>query len=195
MYQALFLPKTTPEAPPSQAVWTGFVPIPGQCTGFVTLSSHYCSVHLFMHSPGLFSGRPNGGNQPIASTLALWWLQKWADGRQRGQVSIRRGGGGGGGGLKGGRGGGGFGRTPPPPSVPLWSPPKGGRKFLKLKSSWPRRRRSKILAASFKHYKRRRQGGRGSKGREVGGVRGGTPPPPRVYGRSNTSLGGGGYNI
>ena len=34
----------------------------------------------------------------------------------------------GGRGSEGGRGGG-FGRTPPPPSAPLWSPPKGGRKF------------------------------------------------------------------
>ena len=45
-----------------------------------------------------------------------------------------------------------------------------------------------ILAVSLKHCKRRREGGRGSKGREVGGVRGGTPPPPTVYGHSNTSL-------
>ena len=73
--------------------------------------------------------------------------------------------------------------------VPLWSPPKAGRNFLNLKSSWHRRRRSKILAVSLKHYKRRREGGRGSKGREVGRVRGGTLPPPTVYGRSNTSLG------
>ena len=72
------------------------------------------------------------------------------------QGSIRRGGGRGGGSLKRG---GGCGRTPPPPSVPLWSPPKGGRKILKLQSSWHRRRRSKILAVSLKHWKGRRGGG------------------------------------
>ena len=33
-------------------------------------------------------------------------------------------------------GGRGFGWDPPPPWVPLWSPPKAGRKILKLKSSW-----------------------------------------------------------
>ena len=78
--------------------------------------------------------------------------------------------------LEGGEGGGGFGRTPPPPWVPLWSPPKGGRKILKLKSSWHRRRRSKNLAVSLKHYKRRREGGRGSRGGEVGGGQGRYPP-------------------
>ena len=57
-------------------------------------------------------------------------------------------------------------------------PAEGGPNILKLKSSWHRRRRSKILAVSLK----------GSKGREVRGVRGGTPPPPTVYGRSNASL-------
>ena len=92
------------------------------------------------------------------------------------QGSIRRGGGGGGGGgLKWGRGGG-FGRTPPPPSVPLWSPPKAGRKILKLQSSWHRRRRSKILAVSLKHYKRRREGGRGVQGEGGRGGSGEVPP-------------------
>ena len=49
--------------------------------------------------------------------------------------TIRRGGG-----SEGGRegGGGGFSRTLPPPRVPLWSPPKGGRKILKRKSSAPK---------------------------------------------------------
>ena len=107
---------------------------------------------------------------------------------RKGQGSIRKGGEGGEGGSEGGREGGGFGRTLPPPMGLLWSPPKAGRKFLKLQSSWHRKRRSKILAVSLKHYKRRREGGRGSMGREVRGVRGGTPPPPTVYGRSNTSL-------
>ena len=82
---------------------------------------------------------------------------------------VFEGGGRGGGGLKGG----GFGRTLPPPMVPLWSLPKAGRKFLRLKSSW---HKSKILAASLKHYKRRREGRRGSKGREVGGGSGEVPP-------------------
>ena len=76
--------------------------------------------------------------------------------------------------------------------LPLWSPPKAGRKFLKRKSSWHRRRRSKILAVSLKHWKGRMGGGgrRGFKGREVGGGGQGRypPPPPTVYGRSNTSL-------
>ena len=105
-----------------------------------------------------------------------------------GRGVLEGGGGRGGGGLKGGRGG--FRRDPPPPRVPLWSLPKGGRKFLKLKSSWHRRRRSKILAVSHTHYKRRGEGGRGVQGEggRGGGVRGGTPPPPTVYGRSNTSL-------
>ena len=91
--------------------------------------------------------------------------------------------------LEGGKGagvkgrGGGFGWDPPPPRVPLWSPPKAGRKILKLTSSWHRRHRSRILAVSLKHWK----------GRKGGGVWGGglTPHPPAVYGRSNTSLASG----
>ena len=72
--------------------------------------------------------------------------------------------GGGRGALKGGGGQGVWRGPPPPPRVPLWSPPEGGPKFLKRKSSWPRRRRSKILAVSLKHRKGRR-----------GGL---APPPP-----------------
>ena len=57
----------------------------------------------------------------------------------------------------------GVGWEPPPPRVPLWSPPKAGRKLLKLKSSWHRKRPSKFLGVSLKHWK----------GRKGGGVRGG----------------------
>ena len=53
----------------------------------------------------------------------------------------------GGRGLKGGAEGG-VGWDPPPPRVPLWSPPKAGRKILKLQSSWHRRSRSKLVAVS-----------------------------------------------
>ena len=77
-------------------------------------------------------------------------------------------------------GGGGVGWPPASQGTPM-VPAEGGPKILKLQSSWHRRHRSKILAVSLKHWKGR------------GGVQGGGGggPPPTVYGRSNTSLGGG----
>ena len=87
-------------------------------------------------------------------------------------------GGGGGGGLKG-EGGGGWLGPPPPPRVPLWSSAEGGPKFLKRKSSWHRRRRSKNFGCQPQTLEGE-EGGLGGKG--------GAPPPPAVYGRSNTSL-------
>ena len=84
-----------------------------------------------------------------------------------------------GGGLK--RGGGrGFGWGTPPPWVPLWSPPKAGRKLLSLNLLGPKGAEVKFwLSASDIG-----RGGGGSRGVQ-GGV---TPPLPAVYGRSNTSL-------
>ena len=65
----------------------------------------------------------------------------------------------------------------------------GGPKILKLESSWHKRRRSKILAVRPKHWKGRRGGGSRGLGGEGGGVQGAVPPPPPgVYGHSNTPL-------
>ena len=54
-----------------------------------------------------------------------------------------------------GAGEGGLAETP----LLLRSPPKGGPKMMKRKSSWHRRRRSKILAVSLQHRKGMRGGG------------------------------------
>ena len=90
-------------------------------------------------------------------------------------------------------------------------------KLLKLKSSWHRRRRSKLLAVNLKYWKAKywEGGGGGTRPRYLivclwrrllatahsdplwartcfGCVwGGGDPPPPMVYGHSNTSWGGG----
>ena len=55
-------------------------------------------------------------------------------------------------------GGGGFGWDPPPPRVPLWSPPKGGRKSLSLNPLVTEGAKADILAVSLKHWKWRRGG-------------------------------------
>ena len=67
------------------------------------------------------------------------------------------------GGLEGG--GGWPGPTPLPPRVPLWSPPKGGLKILKRKSSWHRRRRSRNVGCQPQTLEG-----------EGGGSGGGVPP-------------------
>ena len=69
--------------------------------------------------------------------------------------------------------------------VPAEGRPKNFEASILLAPKAPKQK----CGVSLKHYKRRRDGGTGSKGREVGGVRGGTPPPHTVYGPSNTSLG------
>ena len=70
-------------------------------------------------------------------------------------------------------------KIPPPPTV--WSPPKGGRKILRLSPLGTEGDKAKFLAVSLKHWK----GSRGVRGVQGGG---GTPPPPALYGCSNTSL-------
>ena len=59
--------------------------------------------------------------------------------------------------------GGGFGWDPPPPRVPLWYPPKAGRKIRSFNPLGTEGIEAEILAVSLKHWKGRRGGG-GSRG-------------------------------
>ena len=88
-------------------------------------------------------------------------------------------------------GGGGFGWDPPPPRVPLWSPPKAGRKFGTLNPVGAEGTEAKFWLLASNIGRGEGGGGEGLLGGE-GGSRGGgvPPPPPTVYGRSNTSLPG-----
>ena len=97
----------------------------------------------------------HGGHMDIAQSQSPWAHQ---------QGCIRRGGG-----LKGG----GVGWDTPPPRVPLWSPPKAGRKILSLSPLG-----AKDAKANFWLSASNIGTGGGGGG---GGSRGG-------YGRSNTSL-------
>ena len=73
---------------------------------------------------------------------------------------------------------GGFGWDNPPPWVPLWSPPKAGRNFFSLNPLGTEGTEAKFWLSASNIWKGRR------------GVHGGyPPPPPAVYGRSNTSMG------
>ena len=78
---------------------------------------------------------------------------------------------------------GGFGWDPPPPRVPLWSPPKPAQNFFILNLRGTEGTETKIWLSASNIGR----GGGGSRGGGGGGL------PPAVCGRSNTSLGGGGF--
>ena len=79
------------------------------------------------------------------------------------------------------RKGGGVGWDTPHPWVLVWSPPKAGRKFLSLNPLGAEGAEAKFWLSASNIGREGRGGG------DPGA--GGTPPPPTVYERSNTSLG------
>ena len=85
------------------------------------------------------------------------------------------------------RGGEGVGRDPPPPRVPIWSPSKADQTFLILNPLGTEGAEAKFWLSASNIGTGGGGGGRGVNG-GGGGSRGGTPRPPPVYGRSNTSV-------